>query len=263
MRRRWAWHLSGFVIVAALLVSPLASVVGAQKATGTPIPVTFVNLDGTSSTAPARQGARAAVREINRAGGIGGRPIAITECLTDQTPEKGKACMDAAATAKPTAVLAVQPGTAARLARVPRAGRRPVRRADVQHQRHTLGSVLHVLLRFRLRRLVLVVGELPQDHPHREARRAGVHQRARSIEWREGVRGSDLPARRDHTGGDSDPGSHHRRDHRAHTCVPDRARRARRPLDGTGLHLHHEGARRRSAPRSRSCSLRCAPMPTC
>ena len=68
-------------------------------ATGTPIPVTFVNLDGTSSTAPARQGARAAMKEINRTGGIGGRPIAITECLTDQTPEKGKACMDAAAAA--------------------------------------------------------------------------------------------------------------------------------------------------------------------
>lgn len=53
--------------------------------------MTFVNLDATSSAAPARQGARAAVREINRTGGIGGRPIAITECLTDQTPEKGKA----------------------------------------------------------------------------------------------------------------------------------------------------------------------------
>ena len=113
MRRRWLGTVSVVVIVAALLASPLASVGGAQKATGTPIPVTFVNLDATSSTAPARQGARAAVREINRTGGIGGRPIVLTECLTDQTPERGKACMDAAAAAKPAAVLAVQPGTAA------------------------------------------------------------------------------------------------------------------------------------------------------
>src|SRR6476659_4051996 len=83
-----------------------------KPASGVPIPVTFVNLESTSSTVPARQGANAAVKELNRTGGIGGRPIRLTECVTDQTPEKGKACMDAAATAKPVAVLAVQPGAA-------------------------------------------------------------------------------------------------------------------------------------------------------
>src|SRR5262245_6790112 len=82
-------------------------------ASGPPIPVTFVNLDATSSTTPARQGAKAAVKELNRSGGIGGRPIKLSECVTDQAPETGKACMDAAAAAKPAAVLAVQPGSAA------------------------------------------------------------------------------------------------------------------------------------------------------
>src|SRR5690606_33165955 len=74
--------------------------------------VHFVNLDATSSTTPARQGVTAAVKQINRSGGIGGRPLAITECVTDQTPEKGKACIDAAIAAKPAAVFSVQPGTA-------------------------------------------------------------------------------------------------------------------------------------------------------
>ena len=97
----------------ALAVPTAGAATATQKATpasGPPIPVTFVNLDATSSTLPARQGAKAAVKQLNRTGGIGGRPIQLTECLTDQTPEKGKACMDAAATAKPVAVLAVQPG---------------------------------------------------------------------------------------------------------------------------------------------------------
>ena len=109
------------VVGVAALVSPsmvsiasasVREVVPGQKATGAPIPVTFLNLDATSSTLPARQGAQAAVKELNRTGGIGGRPIALSECVTDQTPEKGKACMDAAAAAKPVAVLAVQPGAA-------------------------------------------------------------------------------------------------------------------------------------------------------
>jgi branched-chain amino acid transport system substrate-binding protein len=75
--------------------------------------VELVNLDATSSTAPARAGTRAAVKSLNRAGGIGGRPLLVDECLTDQTPEKGKVCTDKAVTTKPVAVLAVQPGGAA------------------------------------------------------------------------------------------------------------------------------------------------------
>ncbi len=100
---------------AALLAPPAGAAATAQKvkpAAGPPIPVTFLNLDATSSTLPARQAAKAAVKELNRTGGIGGRPIQLTECTTDQTPEKGKTCMDAAAAAKPAAVLAVQPGAA-------------------------------------------------------------------------------------------------------------------------------------------------------
>jgi branched-chain amino acid transport system substrate-binding protein len=104
-------------VLGAVAVTPLAQPATAAdrtakvpRASGPPIPVTFVNLDATSSTLPARQGAKAAMKELNRTGGISGRPIALTECVTDQTPEKGKACMDAAAAAKPVAVLAVQPG---------------------------------------------------------------------------------------------------------------------------------------------------------
>jgi branched-chain amino acid transport system substrate-binding protein len=118
MRRR---RICRAISCVALVVVPVAFVsasagaaTSAQKAkpaSGPPIPVTFVNLDATSSTVPARQGAKAAVKELNRTGGISGRPIQLTECLTDQTAEKGKACMDAAAAAKPVAVLAVQPGS--------------------------------------------------------------------------------------------------------------------------------------------------------
>jgi len=117
-RRRLCRAISCAVVVlgaAALLAPPAGAAASAQKvqpASGPPIPVTFLNLDATSSTLPARQGAKAAVKELNRTGGIGGRPIQLTECATDQTPEKGKACMDAAAAAKPAAVLTVQPGAA-------------------------------------------------------------------------------------------------------------------------------------------------------
>jgi len=116
-RRRICRAVSCVAVVfatAATAASPAGAATSAAKvkpASGVPIPVTFVNLDATSSTVPARQGAKAAVKELNRTGGIGGRPIQLTECVTDQTAEKGKACMDAAATAKPVAVLAVQPGS--------------------------------------------------------------------------------------------------------------------------------------------------------
>ena len=116
-RRRFSRAISCvvFVVVASALVVPQAGAATAahtaKPTSGPPIPVTFVNLDATSSTSPARQGAKAAVKQLNRTGGISGRPIQLTECLTDQTPEKGKACMDAAAAAKPVAVLAVQPGS--------------------------------------------------------------------------------------------------------------------------------------------------------
>jgi branched-chain amino acid transport system substrate-binding protein len=119
MRRRRlcrAISSAAAVLGAVALLAPSAGAAApAQKvkpAAGPPIPVTFLNLDATSSTLPARQGAKAAMKELNRTGGIGGRPIALTECTTDQGPEKGKACMDAAAAAKPAAVLAVQPGAA-------------------------------------------------------------------------------------------------------------------------------------------------------
>src|SRR5690606_22890559 len=92
--------------------TPTATAPATTGSAGAPIVVHFVNLDATSSTIPARQGVAAAAKAINRAGGIGGRPLEIVECLTDQTPEKGKAGTDAAIAAKPTAVFAVQPGTA-------------------------------------------------------------------------------------------------------------------------------------------------------
>ena len=124
MRRRRAGLAVGTAIAAvtviAALVAPATTAAAAEpvtdiaaKATGAAIPIQFVNLDATSSTTAARQGVNAAVKELNRTGGIAGRPIAVTECLTDQTAEKGKACVDAAIAAKPAAVFAVQPGTAA------------------------------------------------------------------------------------------------------------------------------------------------------
>jgi branched-chain amino acid transport system substrate-binding protein len=116
-RRRICRAVSCVAVVFATAVlgaQPAGAATSAAKvkpASGVPIPVTFVNLNATTSTVPARLGAKAAVKELNRTGGIGGRPIQLTECVTDQAPEKGKACMDAAATAKPVAVLAVQPGS--------------------------------------------------------------------------------------------------------------------------------------------------------
>jgi len=126
MRRRpsrLALHTAVAVaVLGAVLVAPAASAQTTPTTTptatattgsaGAPIVVHFVNLDATSSTVPARQGVAAAVKAINRSGGIGGRTLEIVECLTDQTPETGKACIDAAIAAKPTAVFAVQPGTA-------------------------------------------------------------------------------------------------------------------------------------------------------
>jgi branched-chain amino acid transport system substrate-binding protein len=114
MRRRpLRLVLSGGAAAAlALLGLGPGAPAGAAKATGDPIPIQFVNLDATSSTVPARQGVAAAVKEINHTGGIGGRPLVTTECLTDQTPETGTACADAAIAAGPAAVFAVQPGSA-------------------------------------------------------------------------------------------------------------------------------------------------------
>ena len=119
MRRRPARLAlgTGFAVLVALGSAIVggagATPAGAAPASGPPIPVQLVNLDATSSTAATRQGVQAAVQHLNRAGGVGGRPIAITECLTDQTPEKGKACIDQAVAQRPAAVFAVQPGTAA------------------------------------------------------------------------------------------------------------------------------------------------------
>jgi len=81
-----------------------------NRTTGPPVVVHFVNLDASSSTLPARSGARAATAQVNATGGIGGRPLKLVECLTDGTVEQGKVCVDQAVAAKPAAVLAVQPG---------------------------------------------------------------------------------------------------------------------------------------------------------
>lgn len=113
MRRRRS-RIAVCAGIAAALSTVVVSAVpaGAARATGAPIPIQFVNLDATSSTTAARQGVNAAVKEINRAGGVAGRPLKVTECLTDQTAEKGKACIDQAIAAKPAVVFSVQPGTA-------------------------------------------------------------------------------------------------------------------------------------------------------
>ncbi|MFA5882616.1 MAG: ABC transporter substrate-binding protein [Acidimicrobiia bacterium] len=117
MRRRRAGLAVASLITAVGVLGALAGPAGAAgaatKPAGAPIPIQLVNLDATSSTASARQGAAAAVKYLNQTGGIAGRPVQVDECLTDQTPEKGKACIDKAIAAPPAAVLSVQPGTAA------------------------------------------------------------------------------------------------------------------------------------------------------
>lgn len=116
MRRRPVHPAIRTGIAAMVAFAATAASAGATAAAtapaGAPIPIHFVNLDATSSTTAARQGVQAAVKAINRAGGIAGRPLAATECVTDQTPETGKTCIDQAIAAKPAAVFAVQPGTA-------------------------------------------------------------------------------------------------------------------------------------------------------
>ena len=66
---------------------------GAEPATGEPIKVGFVNLEGGAVSLPElRIGAETAAAYLNEHGGANGRPVEIVPCNVDGTPEKSIDC---------------------------------------------------------------------------------------------------------------------------------------------------------------------------
>jgi branched-chain amino acid transport system substrate-binding protein len=68
----------------------------------------FLNMEGSpaGSFPEATAGARAAVAHVNAAlGGIGGRPLRLSPCTTNGTPESSQACAQQVLAAKPVAVV--------------------------------------------------------------------------------------------------------------------------------------------------------------
>lgn len=92
-------------LVAALALSACGSDTGADassgsaapenKATGTPLPIGFINQENTpaGSFPEVREGAEAAVDYINNdLGGVRGRPLELVPCVTDASPASGANC---------------------------------------------------------------------------------------------------------------------------------------------------------------------------
>ena len=81
---------------------------GANRATGVPLPVGFVNMeDAPLGSFPAvREGAEAAVRHVNEnLGGVSNRPIRLEVCTTNGTPESSQSCATTLVAKRPVAVL--------------------------------------------------------------------------------------------------------------------------------------------------------------
>ena len=81
-----------------------------EEATGEPIKLGFVNSEGGSFSVPElRVGNEVAEDYVNRnAGGVGGRPVAVTRCTTDGSPERSIDCANQLVEA---GVVAVMEGT--------------------------------------------------------------------------------------------------------------------------------------------------------
>ena len=73
-----------------------------------PVVVGFINMEGSpaGSFPEAGAGARAALAYVNdQLGGIGGRPLQLSSCKTNGTPESSQACAQQVLAAKPVAVV--------------------------------------------------------------------------------------------------------------------------------------------------------------
>ncbi|MGH9163946.1 MAG: ABC transporter substrate-binding protein, partial [Acidimicrobiales bacterium] len=80
----------------------------ARAATGAPLRLGLINQENAAvgSFPELRRGAQAAVRYVNqRLGGVGGRPIVLSVCTTNGSPESSQACANQVLEAKPVAVL--------------------------------------------------------------------------------------------------------------------------------------------------------------
>src|SRR5437764_1365104 len=84
---------AGAITLLAIVMALSAIPATAKKPSGTPVTIGFLNPDqGPVASAQKGQGERAAVARINANGGIKGRPLKVSVCHTDATPEKVIAC---------------------------------------------------------------------------------------------------------------------------------------------------------------------------
>jgi branched-chain amino acid transport system substrate-binding protein len=81
---------------------------GGSKATGTPIKLGFVNVEGSStgiSIPESTAGAKAAVSYLNAQGGLDGHPFVLDTCFEDNTPASWTNCANRLVADKPVAVI--------------------------------------------------------------------------------------------------------------------------------------------------------------
>lgn len=98
----------------------------AQTATGAPINIGFMNTENSpvGSYPEIREATAAAVEYINtELGGVGGRPLAVENCVTDATPATSLACANKFVQSNKVAVIpGIEYGTAAALPPLTQAG---------------------------------------------------------------------------------------------------------------------------------------------
>jgi branched-chain amino acid transport system substrate-binding protein len=85
-----------------------AAASGAKAATGTPLKLGFVNVQGSSagiSIPESTAGAKAAVSYLNAQGGLDGHPFVLDSCFEDNTPASWTNCGNRLASDKPVAVI--------------------------------------------------------------------------------------------------------------------------------------------------------------
>ncbi|MGB8652815.1 MAG: ABC transporter substrate-binding protein, partial [Mycobacteriales bacterium] len=114
--------------LAATLAACTGGGSGKDKASpsGPPLVLGFINMQGApaGSFPEAAVGARAAVAHVNDdLGGVGGRPLRLTSCTTDGTPESSQGCAQQVLAAKPVAVMSgIDLGANASVSLITRAG---------------------------------------------------------------------------------------------------------------------------------------------